>query len=112
MMLRPFALALLLAVLSRLEASAAEPKLRLTSPLDFQVFQRASRTQGTILVAGKADGGTIVEAHLPGQQWQALPLDAQRKEFHATLAAPAGDWYKLEVRLVANGLPVAEAEVS
>jgi len=111
MMFRPIVLALLLAVFSRLVASADEPKLKLTSPLDYQVFQRQNRAQGAILVAGRAEGGTTVEVRLPGQEWQSLPVDAERKEFQAARAAPAGGWYKLEVRLVANSLPVAEAEV-
>jgi Carbohydrate esterase, sialic acid-specific acetylesterase len=96
-------------------------KLRLESPQDYQIFQRATQAEGKITV-----GGTILpetkdalsldtlEARLMGKsstgdlpgQWQALPFDPRVASFRGQLSFPAGGWYRLEVRALQQGKPV------
>src|SRR5215472_17276692 len=89
-------------------------KLRLESPLDYQIFQRATREQGEMIIAGTVLPETkealpldALEARLTGKsftgdglpdKWQWLPFDPRVGAFRGALAAPAGGWYRLEVR--------------
>jgi hypothetical protein len=105
------------------EPAASSPlEIRLASPLDFQVAQRGTRAEGTILVAGailpESKGELPVdrlEARLVGKdlsgQWQALAFDPRVSAFRAALAAPAGGWYRLEVRALRRAAVVAAAVV-
>ena len=82
--------------------------LRLSAPLDFTVVQRRTRTHGAIVVAGElgpeiANSG-VVQAKLSGGgasgRWQTLgALKPGARAFRFELSAPAGGWYRLEVRL-------------
>lgn len=113
-------------------AQAAEPadnfKLNLGAPLEYQVFQRASATDGTIRVEGawssavKAaappDGleGRVLRSQASAEPddktpWRALPFDSRAKGFLATLAVAPGGWYRLEVRLRRGREIVATAGV-
>lgn len=109
----------LLLKLAAVEASESAG-LRLRSPLDFQVEQRATLAEGRIPVDGywtRADGSAaIVEARLVGSgagaEWRKLSvLETGKSDFHAELNASAGGWYRLEIRLVQGGSVVAEATV-
>lgn len=117
-------LALLLAfLLPSMDGSSAEsnivPSLGLKLPLDFQVHQRASRAAGTITVAGNVSPEItgVVEARLVGaadaESWQKLTtLTAGQTAFSASLNAPAGGWYRLELRVKCGGTIVAETVVA
>lgn len=117
-------LALLLAfLLPSMDGSSAEsnivPSLGLKLPLDFQVHQRASRAAGTITVAGNVSPEItgVVEARLVGaadaESWQKLTtLTAGQTAFSASLNAPAGGWYRLELRVKRGGTIVAETVVA
>jgi hypothetical protein len=118
---------LLLAVLCAGSALAQtnEPvRLSLTSPLDYQVFQRQTKSAGQIMVdcvlPGPARGTPTkfhqLEARLmftPGgaRVWEPLPFDNRVRHFRGAITAPAGGWYRLEVRLAGNETNVIEQTV-
>jgi hypothetical protein len=108
--------------------AAAPPALQLTSPLDYQVFQRQTERDGRILIDAVLDtpvrgaltnldklearltGKSAAGNELPGQ-WQPLPFDNRVRQFRAEVPAPAGGWYRLEVRLMDGGALIAGATV-
>lgn len=117
-----------LLVVSALAASAQtnEPvKLKLVSPLDYQVFQRQTTSSGNIIVETLLESKARsplrnldkLEARLadtstngnPPGEWQPLPFDNRVRHFRAELPAPAGGWYRLEVRLLSGGTDIADA---
>lgn len=112
---------LFLALAGRLHAQTNETvKLNLLAPLDYQVCQRQTHDGGKIVVDAVLDTtarGVLtnldkLEARLTGfDEWQALPFDNRVRRFRAELPAPAGGWYRLEVRLSGGGQVVAEAAV-
>jgi len=101
-------------------------RLKLTSPLDFQVFQRQTQASGKIAIEcvletarrGALTNLNRLEARLIGKSaglpgdWWPLPFDNRLRRFRADVAAPAGGWYRLEVRLTRGGTNVAEAVVA
>lgn len=97
------------------------PNLRLSSPSDFQVFQRASAERGPVRVAGQlADaptGKVSVEVQLTGaaadRAWRwVADLGADGKNFAGEFTAPSGGWYQLNLRAVQDGVPLAETNVA
>ena len=93
--------------------------LRLKEPQDCQVFQRTSRTNGTIVIGGSLhpsiSHAAIVELRLSGgsavAEWRkATDLEAHAAEFRTELDVAPGGWYRLEVR-VRNGTSI-DAETS
>src|SRR5579872_5843564 len=102
-------LILFLLTVSTALAQNADP-ITLQSPRDFQVFQRPSKTRGTILVAGHTGiGGDSIEARIAGD-WQLIALDASG-DFHGALSAAAGGWYEFELRVRKAGQTVASTRV-
>ena len=95
--------------------SAFAQSLILDSPRDYQVFQRQSKSSGTVVVAGRAtvncDAADARIADRFVNQWQRLALDSQTHAFHGDLAAAAGGWYRLELRIQDKGQVVATFEV-
>jgi hypothetical protein len=98
----------------------AEPSITLQSPLDYQVFQRTSRTSGSLSLKGTAtDMSGTLQLRIAGHSitgdvagdWQNVPIDAATKTFAETVTEPAGGWYKIEVRLKTDGGVIAEAHV-
>jgi hypothetical protein len=75
----------------------------LDSPRDYQVFQRSSMEAGTIVVRGRADTPCdAAEVRIEGHPWQRVPISPPCV-FDARIAAPAGGWYGVEVRVVHSG---------
>jgi pimeloyl-ACP methyl ester carboxylesterase len=118
------ALMSLTSILFSLELQAVETNaasaLRLSLPLDYQVHQRLSRAQGNIIVAGSLARGSehpgMMEARLIGSgvvtDWQKLAgIEPGATEFRAELNAPAGGWYRLEVRVRHASTIASEASV-
>jgi hypothetical protein len=79
----------------------------LYSPENCQVFQRQSRYQGTILISGHPDlKCDSVEYRLSGKPlkgtlnvaWRKLTLNPVDSGFFQEILAPAGGWYKLDLR--------------
>ncbi|HRH97986.1 MAG TPA: sialate O-acetylesterase [Prosthecobacter sp.] len=86
--------------------------LHLTSPLDYQVIQRASKSSGNIPIAGKSTA-TAIEARIGMTgDWKKLDAHFEKGVFHATLKAPAGGWHRLEVRALKDGKVVGETSVA
>jgi hypothetical protein len=119
----PLVLLASLAVLCRepVEFAAARSGagLVLESPQDYQVVQRNAKNVGTVRVRGKlgeaAKKADALEYRLgtdgkPGE-WRKLDAAITDGKFDATIEAAAGGWYRLEVRAIANGKPVASATV-
>lgn len=83
-------------------------ELRLSSPQDLQVFQRADRFRGSIIIAGNAPVKSVAAQYrltgkpLKGEvppDWQPLSINAATHAFSQTISAPAGGWYRLEVQV-------------
>lgn len=108
-------LALCLTVHSTLAADEITAKLDLTSPRDYQVFQRKTLTEGTVVIAGQlafvkgqAPADVSLESRLidestavakPGE-WTRLPWDARVASFRFPMNATAiNGWYRFEVRV-------------
>ena len=107
------------AVLARAaDTNASAPfKIALASPVDYQVIQRQTKTEGKMIVAGTIFPETkatlpfdTLEVRLSGtnlpDQWQPLPFDSRVPSFRGEITAPAGGWYRLEVRALQKGEPV------
>jgi hypothetical protein len=107
--------------LAHADGTNAPIEIHLSSPLDYQIFQRATKEQGTLIIAGNIEPetrGTLpldaLEARLTGKsaagdlpgQWQPLPFDSHVASFRGELIAPAGGWYCLEVRALEQNEPV------
>ena len=93
--------------------------LTLTAPLDYQVTQRTARAGGKLLISGQLapdERPTSLEARLTGPDangaWQPLAFKAGADTFRAELEAPAGGWFRLEVRARAAGNTLAETNVA
>ena len=93
--------------------------LTLTAPLDYQVTQRTARAGGKLLISGQLapdERPTSLEARLTGPgangAWQPLAFKAGADAFRAELEAPAGGWFRLEVRALAAGKTLAETNVA
>jgi hypothetical protein len=82
-----------------------KPTLTVSSPLEYQVFQRSSRLHGTILVRGSAPAAARVEARIEGTsiagplpgRWHRLVLDPANKQFSGQLPVIAGGFYRVEI---------------
>jgi hypothetical protein len=106
-----------------LGAADAVPKVELSSPVNFQVFQRESQLTGKVLVEGIVTYGNAttnvlkLEARFMGgsldrgSAWRRLPLDLRVRRFRAELPVPAGGWYRLAVRLVEGAQTLGESVV-
>jgi serine/threonine protein kinase len=100
--------------------SVVEADLNLLAPRDYQVFQRYSRLRGQVLLQGNVRvfcdkvevrmSGKSLQGQLP-DTWRDIPLDAETRAFELTLPAPAGGWYKVEVRALRSGQTIASAAV-
>jgi pimeloyl-ACP methyl ester carboxylesterase len=104
----------------RTVGAEAPAPLRLSSPVDYQVHQRSSRTEGQIIVAGvltrAGDHPGTLETRLVGAgmtaEWRKLvTIRPGTTEFRAGLNAPAGGWYRLEVRVKDESTVTAETAV-
>jgi hypothetical protein len=97
--------------------------LHLLSPLDHQVFQRQASAGGRVIIETVLDTtarGALtnlekLEARLTGEKftndWTALPFDNRVRHFRAELSAPAGGWYRLDVRLSGGRKIISETTI-
>src|SRR5262245_59184687 len=117
--LKPFWPGLIVAATICFTKAQAAPALTLSSPLDYQVIQRTSRSAGLALIRGdfshlEGQKGTIEARLVVNDQpleWQPVVLNSDRNSFEARLEAPAGGWHRLEVRAVSGDTVLAEASV-
>ncbi|WP_395738076.1 sialate O-acetylesterase [Prosthecobacter sp.] len=108
----PLLLSSLLVPLCLLRAQTAPPaQLKLTAPLEHQVIQRSSKDKGSVRIAGSADA-SVVEARIGSSgDWKRLDAKFEAGHFTASLDAPAGGWFRLEVRALEAGTVTAAAAV-
>lgn len=94
---------------------AQSTPLTLTAPLDYQVTQRTSRSKGKLVLRGRLANpqtkGLTLAARLGEGTWRTLKPKFEGESFTATLDAPAGGWYRLEVRAQRDKAIIAEASV-
>ena len=84
----------------------------IASPLDYQVVQRTSKSGGAIPLKGSATMPCdTVEYRIDGKPWERLGVSTADYSFDADIPTPAGGWYKLEVRALKNGKPLAASTV-
>lgn len=115
------------AAIAKLPASGvklAEPiverDLTVHSPLNWQVFQRRTKSEGAIRLSGRVKPacdqvevrvtGRSPAGELPGG-WRRVPLAPRTRGFLAVLDTPAGGWYTVEVRALKDGQQVAETKI-
>lgn len=92
----------------------------LSSPLDYQVFQRQSRLRGTIAVRGHVAvptdhvqvriAGKSLLGPLPGR-WKDIPFDAKTGDFSASLLEVAGGFYEFDVKTMVGQRETSEISV-
>lgn len=89
--------------------------ITLTSPLDYQVFQRQTLQKGKIVISGQISvPAEKVEARMSGTslsgpidaKWHQISLDRSSHTFHGEISANAGGFYQLEIKLVRPHIPV------
>ncbi|GGG70501.1 sialate O-acetylesterase [Edaphobacter dinghuensis] len=95
--------------------------VRLSSPLDYQVFQRQSRLRGTIVVSGHVVvptdhmqvriAGKSLLGPLPGR-WKDIPFDKKTGDFSAKLVEVAGGFYEVDVKAMMGKHETAEVSVA
>ncbi len=110
-------LLLLLPLLAWSSNISAATDLRLSAPLDYQVHQRTT-TNGSITVAGLApvpDGAqleVLLSSNDLESKWRPLATtESGPAGFRGRFEAPAGGWYRLEVRARRGDETVAHAVV-
>jgi pimeloyl-ACP methyl ester carboxylesterase len=93
------------------------------SPSDYRVFQRERWDAGKIRLHGRmvTEVGQLrcrltskASQDKPAAvvyDWQAISMSLKNGRFDAEITAPAGGWYRLELRLEHNGQMLAEAAV-
>lgn len=101
-------------------AETMPANVTLQAPVNYQVFQRSSSGSGAVVVQGTLQLNQGVSSPvelqarvlgegrggvLPGT-WQRLPSDPRVRHFKGNLLAPAGGWYRLEVRVLLGNKPV------
>ena len=94
-------------------------ELTLTSPGDYEVVQRRTKDSGRLSITGTmatiALADCDFEARLveeeQAQPWQPLATAIDELSFRSALEAPAGGWYRLEVRATQDGETLAKAAV-
>jgi len=97
----------------------AGPNITLLLPLDYQVVQRSAKKKGLLSIRGelagfpakslKVEGRLIVDGQ-PGK-WRRLSVNQKQQNFQARWNAPAGGWYRLEVRALSGADVLAESVV-
>jgi len=99
-----------------LQSVPPEAELTVLSPRPWQVFQRHSIDEGTILVSGRCQQAVeTIEVRVLGESrsgplpatWQSIGVVGGLHEFSARLGLPAGGWYQLEVQAKHEGQVVA-----
>jgi hypothetical protein len=99
----------LIAAISCIPGQAQDaPLVTVSSPLEYQVFQRTTCLHGAILVRGLALSAKRVDARVKGTslegplrgRWQRLALDPSTKQFSGQLPVIAGGFYRVEIKAI------------
>jgi hypothetical protein len=97
---------ILIAAISISAPAQTAPLLTISSPLEYQVFQRRTRSHGVILIRGTVVAATRVEARVQATstegplpaRWQRLAFDQTKKQFSGQLPVVAGGFYRVEIK--------------
>ena len=108
-----------IAVVFASPSAVSAATVTLTAPVDFQVHQRSSKDLGSITIVGnltEIDATTaVLEARIVlGAQvveWRRLATTFMGTTFQARIPAPAGGWYRLEVRAMVDGKALTQVAV-
>ncbi len=113
-------IAIALCLIAAGSVAFASQAITVFSPREYQVFQRQSRYEGSVLVSGSARPacdkiavrvtGKSLRGQLPGK-WQAVPVIARTHSFASRIAVPAGGWYRIELQAKRGNSIVAKAAV-
>jgi serine/threonine protein kinase len=105
---------------TELTGKPARTEISLTSPGDYEVFQRRSRLEGPVRLGGWVHvpcdrlevrlSGTSLKGAL-SEPWREVPLAGPAGRFDHTLQVPAGGWYRVELRALKGGTAVGSAQV-
>ncbi len=116
----PLLTALVFTSFAILQATGVASALTLQSPMDYQVFQRRTADEGSILVRGSA-GVEVDEWHCrvsesggdsAKAEWQSFKSVASGNSIAFDVKTkPIANWYRVEVRGVKSSRTVAEAVV-
>ena len=93
--------------------------IALGSPQDYQVVQRNAKNVGTVRLRGKFGGAAVKADALEYRlgtvgkagEWRKLDAATKDARFDASIEVTAGGWYRVDVRAMAAGKPVASATV-
>lgn len=92
------------------------PQLQIFSPLDYQVFQRQNAAQGPVRVAGRlmipadtVEARLLQKSETGSEGYVTLAIDPALRSFAGEILAPAGGWYRMEIR-VKNGDAIVEKQ--
>ncbi len=94
--------------------------LTLSSPIDFQVVQRSSAKHGSLTITGEmaadiaATDPKIEARFVDGKQdspWLPVTGSVSGRTVAGTIQAPAGGWWRLEVRVAAAGKTLSAGHV-
>jgi hypothetical protein len=109
---------LLLALLLSLATGLHAIELTLTSPLAHQVVQRATPGKGLLRITGELSEDVSPEAAVQvrvGNETRQMPWlqvnSVKGRKIIASYEAPAGGWWKLEVRIMLNDKEIALGKV-
>lgn len=101
-------------------APVQEGGIHLTSPLDYQVFQRQSRLRGQVEIRGSVSAPTAkLEARLTGDSlvgplpslWRRIRFDRETGAFDVRWAVGAGGFYSLELKALRKDRPEEDVVV-
>ena len=90
---------------------ATQKQIVLSSPLDYQVVQRRTKSKGNILISGALVSPRHKKKTLQARfvkngtasKWQNLDVVFQETTFHGMMELPVGGWYRLELRASIGG---------
>lgn len=110
---------LILFVTTNIDAQGTQHdnKLRLISPVDYQVFQRFSKDKGTIDIEGSIEQGNITSVEIKifkrgdTAEWERLYTTIQGSSFKSLYTTNAGGWYSFEIRVLNNKKIIAATTV-
>lgn len=96
---------------SQQQIKSIADSITLTSPLDYQVFQRNTIDKGIVRLSGIANDCNAIEYCLNGKNrkgkkikstWTTVAIN-DGHSFNLSIKTPAGGWYVLKVRGIKNG---------
>ena len=108
-------------ILSGASVRADQKPLTLLSPMDYQVVQRQTTTEGALRLQGKTTATAekwqyrLLGKPMSGkadEAWHDFPSPMTNGAFCFTVKTPAGGWYRLELRGINGDQTAAEASVA